>query len=164
MGQASLATFYVVFAILTIYLNLESIGTWDANAIYRTVSAALMQYPFPLPNVNSTAYMDEVQDIEELHSWLTSSLKPVLFAEQEDMTMLSAWGNMTWSHSLTPATIGSFNRILMLRFTFKRWSVEPTIGQFRTSTPYKFAGGVSSLSAWALNAAEDRSCGVHGRQ
>jgi len=90
MGQASLATFYVVFAILTIYLNLESIGTWDANAIYRTVSAALMQYPFPLPNVNSTAYMDEVQDIEELHSWLTSSLKPVLFAEQEDMTMLSA--------------------------------------------------------------------------
>ena len=157
MGQASLATFYVVFAILTIYLNLESIGTWDANAIYRTVSAALMQYPFPLPNVNSTAYMDEVQDIEELHSWLTSSLKPVLFAEQEDMTMLSAWGNMTWSHSLTPATIGSFNRILMLRFTFKRWSVEPTIGQFRTSTPYKFAGGVSSLSAWALNAAEDRA-------
>ena len=156
MGQASLATFYVVFALLTIYLNLESIATWDANAIYRTLSAAFIQYPFESA-ANASKYMDEVQNIEELHSWVSSSLKPVIFHEQEDMSVLSAWPNMTWSHSLTPATIGSFNRIVMLRFTFKRWAVEKTIGQFQPSTPYKFAGGVSKLDAYALNAAEEKA-------
>ena len=159
MGQASLATFYVVFAILTIYLNLESIGTWNANAIYRTVSAAFIEYPFSLnvSDLNDSKYMDDVQDSSELYSWLSSSLKPVIFSEQEDMAAMSAWGNMTWNHDMTPATIGSFNRILMLRFTFKRWTVESTIGQFRPSTPYKLKGSVSRLNAWGSNSAEDRA-------
>ncbi|CAK9012212.1 unnamed protein product [Durusdinium trenchii] len=158
MGQASLATFYVVFAIFTIYLNLESIGTWDANAIYRTISKAISENPFSLENLNTTRFLDEVQDPEQVYDWMRDAFRPVLFGEQEDMSVHASWQNMSsWTHNKTPPTIGSFNRILLVRFTFKRWAVQPTIGQFQPSTPYRLAGGVSRLDAFSQNAAEDKT-------
>ena len=148
MGQASLATFYVVFAILTIYLNLESIGTWDANAIFRTVSATIMEQQMEL---------QQVQDPAQVYLWAQKSLKPVLFGEQEAMSMWSAWGNMSWTYSMTPATIGHFNRILLVRFSFKHWSLESTIGQFQSQAPRRFTGGFSRLDPFVNNDAELQS-------
>ena len=158
MGQASLATFYLVFGVLTIYLNLESIGTWDANAIYRTISSAVMDYPFPLQDVNWTRHLDKVEDPEQVFSWLAYSFKPILFGEQETVSERS-WETTSWNFSSTPATIASFNRILLVRFTFKRWAVEHTQGVFEKATPYRLAGG-SNLDPYTLND-EDRStlCG-----
>ena len=159
MGQASLATFYLVFGVLTIYLNLESIGIWDANGIYRSVSSALGEYPFPV--VNRTRYLDEVQDPEQVYSWMVHSFKPILFREQDNM---SAW--RSWNYSRTPATVASFNRVLLVRFTFKRWVAEETAGYFRKSTPYRLAGGTSSLNPFGINHVEDRAtvCGANASQ
>jgi len=160
MGQASLATFYVVFAILTIFLNTEFIGTWNANAIYRTVSTALSAYPFHNPahggNDTSTRHIDQVQDPEQVYHWLKTSLKPVIFSEQEPMSSRSSWGNWSsWNHSVTPATVGSFNRIVLARFTFKRWAVVPTVGQFSSSTPNRLAGFTRAMSPFARSADEE---------
>lgn len=160
MGQASLATFYVVFAILTIFLNTEFIGTWNANAIYRTVSTALSAYPFHNPahgvNHTSTRHLDHVQDPEQVYHWLKTSLKPVIFGEQEPMSSRSSWGNWSsWNYSVTPATVGSFNRIVLARFTFKRWAVVPTVGQFSSSTPNRLAGFTRSMSPFARSADEE---------
>ena len=117
-----------------------------------------MEYPFPFEKVNSTRYLDEVQDPEQVYFWMANSFKPVLFGEQEDMSVYGSWGNMSsWTYNTTPPTIGSFNRILLVRFTFKRWAVQPTIGQFQPATPYRLAGSVSRLNAFGLNAAEDRT-------
>ena len=156
MGQASLATFYLVFGALTIYLNLESIGIWDANGIYRTMSSALREYPFPV--VNRTRYVDEVQDPEQVYSWMAHSFKTILFREQDNM---SAW--RSWNYSQTPATVGSFNRVLLVRFTFKRWVAEKTDGYFQKSIPYRLAGGTSSLNPFGINHVEDRAtvCGAN---
>jgi len=160
MGQASLATFYVVFAILTIFLNTEFIGTWNANAIYRTVSTALSAYPFHNPahggNDTSTRHIDQVQDPEQVYHWLKTSLKPVIFSEQEPMSSRSSWGNWSsWNHSVTPATVGSFNRMVLARFTFKRWAVVPTVGQFSSSTPNRLAGFTRAMSPFARSADEE---------
>ncbi|CAJ1345044.1 unnamed protein product [Effrenium voratum] len=157
MGQASLATFYVVFAILTIYLNLESIGTWNANAVFRTISSALSGIPFETSQ-NDTRHLSEVQDPEQVYFWLKSSFKPAVFGEQESMSIRAGWGNLShWSYNMTPATIGSFNRILLTRFTFKRWAVEPVVGQFQSTTPRRLAGSSMKLDPFSVNTAEDKA-------
>ena len=151
MGQASLAVFYVIFGIITIYVNLESSGISNANGIYRTIASALQEYPFVDGKLK---YLDDVSDPEEAYFWMQSSLKPLLFNVNSS----------EWNSSLAPAWIGSFNQLLLLRFTFKRWALEETDGHFRASRPHRLAERVSYLDPFAENSAEstEELCAASG--
>ena len=148
MGQASLAVFYVIFGIITIYVNLESSGITNSNGMYRTIASALREYPF---FDGKERYLDDVSDPGEAYLWLQSSLRPLLFQ----------MNSSAWNSSLAPAWIGSFNQILLLRFTFKRWAIEATAGH---SKPLRLAERVSYLDPFAENSAESTNelCSASG--
>eukprot|EP00931_Biecheleriopsis_adriatica_P003779 TRINITY_DN105539_c0_g1_i1.p1 TRINITY_DN105539_c0_g1~~TRINITY_DN105539_c0_g1_i1.p1 ORF type:complete len:1627 (-),score=332.39 TRINITY_DN105539_c0_g1_i1:145-4959(-) len=142
MVQASLATFYAIFMGLTIVLNLLSINVTESNAIYRTITSAFNQQGTTIENS------------DEIAGWLKTSCKATMFGEQRNINN-SGWGNVSWwNYTQSEATIGSFNRLLLVRFSIKRWDVSNTLGPLSSSTPRRLAGSAMMLDAFTTNPAE----------
>lgn len=143
MGDSTLAGAYIIFAVCTIVLNLLSINVWGSHRIYRIVTDTLDQIPMRGDPSNLTGgdarYIHDIHNPADLQDWLRDAFKEAMFREQ---TNISAWGGFNdWNYSVGPPTIGSFNRIVMVRFTFKRWGLQRSVGAFSKMTSSKLQGG-----------------------
>lgn len=160
MGRASFAVFYLIFAVCTVYLNLTIINVTGQNAIFQTVTSAFSSEPFTMPGhpFNTPRYVTDIEDALTLSTWLSTSFNTTVFLEQQPATSLTQWGNsLKWNQSNTPATVGGFNRITLIRFTAKRFSLSKTLGKFAAFNPKKLAGSSTSVNPSATNREEDQS-------
>jgi len=153
MGEASRAAFYVVFAFCTVYLNIVSVSTWNQNALYRTVTNVYAKAPFQ-DEAGRTLYVDGISNPDQLYLWLSTAFKKVTFNEVTSMSN-TEWGDLVkWNSSSSPNTVGSFNRMVMIRMTAKRWKMEKTMGVFKLMTP-QHLGKSRVLDSSSKNTNED---------
>eukprot|EP00930_Biecheleria_cincta_P070370 TRINITY_DN58004_c0_g1_i1.p1 TRINITY_DN58004_c0_g1~~TRINITY_DN58004_c0_g1_i1.p1 ORF type:complete len:1631 (-),score=287.31 TRINITY_DN58004_c0_g1_i1:88-4980(-) len=160
MGDSTLAGAYFIFAVCTISLNLMSINVWGSNRVYSIVTDVINSIPFRGDSTNpveESRYIDDITSPDDLQDWLRESFKEAVFREQSTSN-LSAWGGFDdWNHSVAPPTIGSFNRMVMTRFTFKRWALKDSVGAFSIISAKKLHGGSNMrLDAKSQSKLEDK--------
>mmetsp|Transcript_78496 Transcript_78496/g.138221 ORF Transcript_78496/g.138221 Transcript_78496/m.138221 type:complete len:1600 (-) Transcript_78496:20-4819(-) len=151
MGEASLALSYVIFAAITIFVNLETISSQISNEMYRTINTALFG---EAPGVYGPS-LEDINDHSDVPAWLQTTFLESLFGEGSQTQV--DWANFSENKSYEGAvTIGSFNRILLVRVTCKHWDSSATLGGLVTA-PKRLAGGKEALSALDLHPEEDKS-------
>jgi len=94
--------------------------------------------------------LPDIDSSGELYSWLSTVFTDTTFKEQKLWPDDSPWNEeVEWNDTYTPSTVGSFNRILMVRMSTKMWKTDPAeFGAFDEYSPMSLAGrGHSKLSA-----------------
>lgn len=131
MGAASLALFYAGFACLFVSLGLFSLQLSTLSDINAVVSQPMEEYPFTGPTERARR-LNDIDTPADLHRWLANVVKTVVYSEQTPKDKLTQ--EQIDSNATNFATIGSFNRVLLLRFTAKRRTLEVNkFGTFRAS-------------------------------
>jgi len=148
---------YAIFASIFVSMNLTSIHKEDIAQMYNSVIYRYKNLPYSGED-KTPKFLKDINSQDELYSWLSAVFQRVTYQEQYAMES-SSWGDaISWNETLSPATVGSFNRILLVHFTFKRWKVVANeLQHFSEIYPTLLAGDQRMLSAARDNRHENRS-------
>lgn len=121
MNAPTLAFFYAVFMVFFLVLNLTSLNTSSAGNMYKSVLVRYRQLPYTNRSMPER-YLDNIETPSELVDWLQRVFASVTYEEQKHL-------------GTTVATVGSFNRILLTRFSGKRRKLDTNNqGQFKAGS------------------------------
>eukprot|EP00928_Gymnodinium_smaydae_P005980 TRINITY_DN12077_c0_g3_i1.p1 TRINITY_DN12077_c0_g3~~TRINITY_DN12077_c0_g3_i1.p1 ORF type:complete len:1726 (-),score=379.63 TRINITY_DN12077_c0_g3_i1:166-5343(-) len=79
LGDATVAVFYGIFAVMLVTINMQSQGTSISNDIHEAVMQKYISMPWNYP---TTRYLSDLQTPDELFVWLETVFGAVTFHEQ----------------------------------------------------------------------------------